>query len=106
MSPVPEVSVAIVAALLNAPNPPLLLDVREKFELEIASIGGVHIPLAEIPARLGEVPVDREIIVYCRSGSRSERAAAFLIQNGRQAKNLRGGIIAWSREIDSEVAEY
>ena len=76
---------------------------REGWELEVASIPDVlHIPMNEIPARLGELDPNGEIVVMCRSGGRSMQVAQFLARNGfRSVANLTGGILAWSRDVDS-----
>jgi rhodanese-related sulfurtransferase len=86
----------------------VLLDVREDWELEIASVPGtVHIPMSQVPARLAELDAEREIVVLCRSGGRSLQVAQFLERNGfASVANLRGGILAWSRELDATIAEY
>ena len=85
-----------------------LLDVREPWEIALASIpGSVDIPLHEIPARFEELRASGEIIVMCRSGGRSQRAAEFLIAQGFDSvSNLQGGITAWSHDIDPSVPEY
>ena len=85
-----------------------LLDVREPWEIALASIpGSLGIPLQEIPARLAELRGAKEIIVMCRSGGRSQRAADFLAAQGfERVSNLQGGITAWSRDIDPNVPEY
>lgn len=87
-----------------------LLDVRQQFESDIASIGGHLIPLNDLPQRLDELPEDRneEIIVYCRTGSRSYHAAEFLRENAgyTNVKNLIGGIYAWHDKIDPSVQKY
>jgi len=86
----------------------LLLDVREAFEREVARIEpSVHIPMQEIPSRLGEIPRDRAVVVYCHSGTRSAMVAGFLEQHGfRNVANLNGGIEAWSIEVDPDVPRY
>ena len=85
----------------------LLLDVREPYEYQIAQIGGLLIPQNDLPNRLGELDKDREIVVHCRSGARSQRAAELLQANGfKKVSNLAGGILAWSDEIDSSVQKY
>jgi rhodanese-related sulfurtransferase len=86
----------------------VLLDVREPFELEIASVdGALHIPMQEIPAREAELGSDRVLVVMCHSGGRSRRVAEFLAQRGfTQVFNLKGGIDAWSTEIDPQVPRY
>ena len=85
----------------------LLLDVREPYEFQIAQIGGKLIPQNDLPNRLGELDKEREIVVHCRSGARSQRAAELLKANGfKKVSNLAGGILAWSDEIDSSVQKY
>jgi adenylyltransferase/sulfurtransferase len=76
-----------------------LLDVREDFERAAASIGGIHIPLAELPRRVEEVPVGIPLVIYCHSGVRSARAAELLMrtQQRQDVLNLTGGIVAWLR---------
>ncbi len=107
---VPEVSAEELRSRLSGANPPFLLDVREPFEWEIANLGAlgaVMIPLSELEGRLSELPADRPIAVYCRSGSRSSRAVRTLTDAGfRHAENLRGGILAWAEEIDPQLARY
>jgi molybdopterin/thiamine biosynthesis adenylyltransferase/rhodanese-related sulfurtransferase len=85
----------------------LLLDVREPYEYQIAQIGGLLIPQNDLPNRLGELDKNREIVVHCRSGARSQRAAELLKANGFQnVSNVAGGILAWSDEIDPSVQKY
>ena len=84
-----------------------LLDVREEWELGVASVPNVvHIPMGEVADRLGELERGREVVVLCRSGRRSLQVANFLQQNGFQAVNLAGGILAWSRELDATIPTY
>lgn len=96
------------AARAEAGSAPLLLDVREDWELAIARLDGVlHIPMGEIPARLGELAPEREIVVLCRSGGRSAQVARFLQQQGyRDVWNLAGGILAWSEQLDPSLSPY
>jgi molybdopterin/thiamine biosynthesis adenylyltransferase/rhodanese-related sulfurtransferase len=84
----------------------ILLDVREPFEKQIADIGGVLIPMNSLPSHLGELNKEDEIIVYCHLGGRSQYASEWLRSQGYNAKNLTGGINAWSIEIDHSVAKY
>jgi adenylyltransferase/sulfurtransferase len=86
----------------------LLLDVREAWELKIASLpGAVHIPMGEIAGRLSDLDRERDIVVLCRSGVRSLSVARFLASRGyRSVANLAGGILAWSRDVDSTLATY
>jgi len=83
-----------------------LLDVREPHEFKIAQIGGHLIPLGDLQKRVGELDKNREIVVHCKSGGRSQKAAEFLQQAGFKVKNLAGGIQAWSDKIDPRVAKY
>jgi len=87
---------------------PTVLDVREAWEVQLASIPGVlHIPMNEVPTRLTELDPNAEIVVMCRSGGRSMQVAQFLARNGfRSVANLTGGILAWSRDVDSSVQQY
>ena len=86
----------------------LLLDVREGWELEIARLPqAVHIPMAELPNRLAQLDRSRDIVVMCRSGGRSLRAARFLEAAGYPSvANLAGGILAWQRDVDPTLATY
>jgi rhodanese-related sulfurtransferase len=74
-----------------------LLDVRNPQELAVESVqGAVNIPLTELRARLGELPRDREILVFCRSAQRAYYATRILLQNGFSAKNISGGMLSRS----------
>jgi rhodanese-related sulfurtransferase len=89
-------------------NDVVLLDVREHAELAIAAIpAAVHIPMRELPGRLAELEPDKPLVVMCHSGGRSFRVAEYLQSNGfTQVFNLKGGIDAWSTQIDSQVPRY
>lgn len=78
----------------------MLIDVRSPMEIAQASIdGAAHLPLNLLPLRQQEVPKDKTVIFYCRSGARSAQACSFMMQNGYDnVINLRGGIIAWARQ--------
>jgi adenylyltransferase/sulfurtransferase len=101
---VEEVDVHAASAQLASDSPPYLLDVREPWEWAVSNLaerGARLIPLEELESRLGEVPDDRPVVVYCRTGQRSEDAARLMRQAGRErVANLRGGIVAWAREIE------
>jgi rhodanese-related sulfurtransferase len=86
----------------------VLLDVREPDELALASVvGALHIPMREIPARLGELDASKPLVVMCHAGGRSRRVAEFLQGNGfPNVFNLQGGIDAWSTQLDSRVPRY
>ena len=83
-----------------------LLDVREPHEFKIAQIGGHLIPLGDLQKRVGELDSSREIVVHCKMGGRSQKAAEFLQQAGFKVQNLAGGIQAWSEQIDPRVPKY
>lgn len=86
----------------------LLLDVRDDWELALARVPDVvHIPMSQIAERLGELDLERETVVICRSGARSLKVARFLAQQGfKSVANLTGGVLAWSREVDPSVPQY
>ena len=103
-----EISAHELKARREAGTGPLVIDVREQSELDIASLPDVrHIPMGEIPARLSELDPHQEIVVMCRSGGRSMQVAQFLARNGfENVANLTGGILAWSRDVDPSVRAY
>ncbi len=104
---IPQLSVKELKRRLDAGEDVFILDVREPYEYQIANIGGKLIPQNDVPQRLAEIDRDREIVVQCRSGARSQRIAEFLQQSGyTKVANLAGGILAWSDEIDPKVQKY
>jgi rhodanese-related sulfurtransferase len=105
---VSEISVRALAERRKRGETVVVLDVREHDELTAASIADVvHIPMDDLPDRVGELPVDRDIAVLCHSGRRSELVARFLRASGfPRAVNVTGGIDAWSREVDPSVPRY
>lgn len=103
-----EVSPGSVAARLAADEQLVLLDVREPWEIEIASLPNtVRIPMGEIQGRYGELSPTVPTVVLCRSGARSRQVAAFLESRGfAQVDNLTGGILAWGAELDPNLPAY
>jgi molybdopterin/thiamine biosynthesis adenylyltransferase/rhodanese-related sulfurtransferase len=99
---------AELAERLKGGNHIQLLDVREPHELQISQMEGAQlIPLGQLAARLSELDSAQEMVVFCKSGSRSARALELLVSAGfRKVKNLRGGINAWAREIDPQLPIY
>lgn len=97
-----------VAERLDGEDPPVLVDVREGWEREIASIpGSVHIPLGDLPARAGELPSDRSLVLQCHHGGRSMQAAQWLTTQGHdRVANLEGGIDDWSLTVDPKTPRY
>jgi adenylyltransferase/sulfurtransferase len=96
-------------ALLDAGATPFVLDVREALELQVARFPFpvLHVPMREVPQRLADIPASGEVVVACRSGSRSATVVQFLRKNGvLGAANLEGGILAWSSRIDPSVPRY
>ncbi len=84
-----------------------LLDVREPHEFQIANLNGYLIPLGDLEKRVNELDAGREIVVHCKSGARSQRAAEFLKKAGfNKVQNMAGGINAWSDQVDPKVAKY
>jgi len=107
MTPIPQMSVKDLKQRMDAGNAPFIVDVREPFEYQIANLGARLIPMNEVPARLAEIPRDREVVVQCKSGGRSQRVAEFLAQSGyTRVSNLAGGILAWAAEIDPSMTTY
>jgi adenylyltransferase/sulfurtransferase len=104
---IPQISVKELKRRMDAGEDLFILDVREPFEYQIANIGGKLMPQNDVPRRLAEIDRDREIIVQCKSGGRSQRIAEFLKQAGyAKVSNLAGGILAWSDQIDPSVPKY
>ena len=96
-----------ISKWIQEKKPFQFLDVRRIDEREFCHLGGIHIPLQEIMTRLDEIPRDkRPLIVYCHHGVRSLQAVQFLKYHGFDALSLRGGIDAWSLEIDPTVPRY
>jgi rhodanese-related sulfurtransferase len=105
-----QITPAQLAAWLadNGREKPLLLDVREPWEWQTARIdGATHIPMREVPARVGELEPAREVVAICHHGGRSQQVAMFLEKNGfAKIHNLQGGLDAWSRTVDPAVPVY
>jgi adenylyltransferase/sulfurtransferase len=86
----------------------LLLDVREPHELQISALAGAaNIPLGELASRLSELDSSREMVVFCKAGTRSARALELLVSAGfKKVKNLKGGINAWAKDVDPKQPIY
>lgn len=108
MTDMPDMTVRELKDRIDAGHPPVILDVREPNEVAISRIdGSVLIPLGQLPDRVGELDPSAEIVTQCRSGVRSAKAAAFLRTQGfTNVRNLAGGILAWSDEIDPSQPKY
>jgi rhodanese-related sulfurtransferase len=96
---VTEIDSETLKARLNSDDNLMLVDVRTPSEVAQGALpNAIHIPMAVIPVRANELPRDRDVVVYCRSGARSYHTCQFLAQQGfDNVINLRGGIIAWAR---------
>jgi adenylyltransferase/sulfurtransferase len=106
---IPQVSVQELKRRLDAKEDVFVLDVREPHEVQIVNIGAPLIPLGDLPKRLGELAAqkDREIVVHCKSGGRSQKAALILKNAGfPRVGNLAGGILAWAEKIDPTLPKY
>ncbi|HWG37852.1 MAG TPA: molybdopterin-synthase adenylyltransferase MoeB, partial [Terriglobales bacterium] len=103
-----EVTAAALAKELAGATPPFVLDVREPHEFQIGRIpGAVLIPLGDLPKRLSELDRGADIVAQCRSGVRSLKAAKLLKEAGfAKVRNLAGGILAWSDQVDPSVPKY
>ena len=105
-----EITVEEYKARIDSGEKIFLLDVREPFEKAIANIGGTLIPMAELKSRMADLPQDKneEIIVYCRTGSRSHNVMVYLKEEEgyTNVKNLLGGIYAWNEKIDRKIKKY
>jgi sulfur-carrier protein adenylyltransferase/sulfurtransferase len=107
---VPEITVTELKQRLDRGDPVTIVDVREPYEWEIGNLddyGARLIPLAELEERLDEIDPQEEIVLQCRSGGRSARALKFMRERGyARLLNLKGGILAWSDEVDSSIPKY
>jgi lycopene cyclase domain-containing protein len=106
---IPEITVRELKEMMDRGEPLFLLDVRREDEYAFANLNGFLIRLDTLPARIDVLEPYREqlVVVYCRSGARSANAVQFLLANGfENVRNLRGGILAWSREIDPSIPAY
>jgi len=103
-----DISVEELKARRDRGENPLVIDVREDWELQLASLPDVvHVPMNQLAARLSEFSRDVETIVMCHAGGRSMRVAQFLSNQGfTNVANLSGGISAWSESVDATVPQY
>ena len=106
---VPEISATELKQRLDNGDDIQIVDVREDQEVAIGRIpNSVHIPLAQVLARMDEIDPNRETVVHCKMGGRSARAIDALQRSGFKGKlmNLKGGITGWSNEVDPSVPKY
>ncbi len=102
------ISAEELAQRIALPNPPLLLDVRSEVEMQISALPGAKvIPVEHLSERLGELDPNLEVVVFCRTGTRSLRALRQLKENGfTRVKQLTGGINGWARSVDPGMFQY
>jgi molybdopterin/thiamine biosynthesis adenylyltransferase/rhodanese-related sulfurtransferase len=106
---IPQMSVEQLKARIDAGTAPFILDVREPHEYAIVDIGAPLIPVGELTQNFHRLtfPKTTEIVVHCKSGARSQRAALILKENGyTNVSNLSGGILAWADRIDKSLPKY
>lgn len=104
---IPEITPRELKARMDRGDDLFILDVREPHEYQICNLNGHLIPLGELSRRVNELDSSREIVAHCRSGKRSADAVDFLRKAGfRKIWNLKGGILAWSDEVDPAVPKY
>jgi rhodanese-related sulfurtransferase len=103
-----EITVQELKSMMDSKEDFQLIDVREAYEYDIAEIGGELIPLGTVAHNSDKISKDKKVVVYCRSGKRSAAAIAELENKFgfNNLYNLKGGILAWSDEIDDEVPKY
>lgn len=103
-----EFTVKELDSVLRSPKPIFVLDVRQAWEVEIAPLkGALNICLEDLPSQLDQLPPQSDpFVVICHHGVRSLKVALWLRQQGYRAINLKGGINAWSEEIDPTVPKY
>lgn len=105
---IPQITPKELKARMDRGDDLFLLDVREPHEREICNIGGELIPKGTVASNLSRIPRDKEVVVYCRSGGRSQAIAQALKgQHGyERVANLAGGMLRWSDDVDPTSAKY
>ena len=103
-----SITVKELKAMQDAGEDFQLIDVREAHEVAISTLGGIHIPMGEVPMRANEIDDDKKVIVHCRTGGRSGAIIGFLEQTHGMDNlyNLAGGINAYAQEIDNTLTVY
>lgn len=105
---IPQITPKELKARMDAGESLFLLDVRELHERDICNIGGELIPKDTVSQNLDRIPKDKEVIVYCRSGGRSDWVARELVGRHGYSKvsNLAGGMLRWSDDVDPSIQKY
>ena len=109
-SEIPEITAGELKARMDRGEPLVLVDVREPFERQIADlpeVGQHRIPMRELAASTRELDSEAQLVIYCRSGSRSGQATLHLLSQGfAGALNLKGGLLAWRSDVDPSMRAY
>jgi len=107
---VPEITPTELKARIDGGDVPVLVDVREYYEADIADLpelGQKRIPTAEFASRFEELDRDAELVLYCRSGRRSAWATQVLLGHGyARVLNLKDGVLGWRNEVDPDLPSY
>lgn len=107
---IPQLAPAELAAWRADPGraAPLVVDVREPWEFAHCRIdGSLSVPLGQLAARMSELPAERDLVLVCHHGSRSQHAAMLLARRGYAGvHNLRGGIEAWALDVEPGMPRY
>jgi len=102
-----EISVSELNELRKSEMPYQLIDIREDFEVENVNIGGLWIPMGNIPMEMQQIRKDVPVIIHCKSGVRSANITKYLESQGfDNVSNLQGGIFAWIDQIDPSLSKY
>lgn len=103
-----EVTVQELKAMQDKKEDFQLIDIREEYEYDICNLGGQLIPMGDMTDNVDKVSKDKKVVVHCRSGKRSASVIQMLEQQYgfTNLYNLKGGIMAWAEEIDTEMAKY
>jgi adenylyltransferase/sulfurtransferase len=107
--PMPEITASELKQRLDKGEDIQIVDVREANEVAVAKLpNSVHIPLAQVINRVSEIDPNRETVVHCKMGGRSAKAIEALKRSGFNGNllNLKGGITAWSNDVDPSVPRY
>jgi sulfur-carrier protein adenylyltransferase/sulfurtransferase len=103
-----EVTVQELKEMMDSGKSFQLIDVREPHEYDICNLGGELIPQAEIPSNVDRISKEKQVVIHCRSGARSGNMVQWLESNHGMTNlyNLKGGVLAWAKEIDPEMPTY
>lgn len=102
-----DITVHELHQMIESGKTPFILDVREAYEYAISNLNGLNVPLSKLENEVGQLSQNETIIIHCKSGQRSQKALQILKNKGfSKLKNLKGGILAWQKEIDQSMEIY